>query len=175
MRIRNYRPIDVFALVLIHEEAAAVDGTRVHDLGGWFEDHEQEAQHNVFVITDDDDELATWSQAGTLEGIEGEIAGYTVLHLREDAQGYHFVCEGAVHPAYRRQGAGRALLISALNRAHIWSADYESGADQGGRAIYFEALLPLSDAGAPRLATACELEATDDVAEEGMRLYRRVL
>lgn len=175
MRIRNYRPIDALALVLIHEEAAAVDGTPVRDLERWFEEHEDEARHNVFVITDDDDELATWSQAGTLEGIEGEIAGYTILHLREDERGYHFVCEGAVAPAYRRQGAGRALLISALNRAHIWSADYEFEAEQTGRALYFEALLPVRDASSPGLAAACDLEAADDVVEEGKRLYRRVL
>lgn len=175
MRIRNFRPVDVFALVEIDEQAAAIDGTCARDLEAWLAEHQEEAMHNVFVITDDDDELNTWGQAGTLEGIEGEIVGFTILHLRVDERAYHFVCEGAVQPAYRRQGAGRALLISALNWAHIWSADYEFDAEQEGRALYFEALLPDNDTNSPGLASACELEATDDAVEEGMRLYRRGL
>src|SRR5712692_5770689 len=154
MRIRNYRQGDVEMLEYIQQLAAKADGTRAidrHDFEVWLLKPELEARFNVFVITDDD-ESNEWGQGGTLEGVEGEIIGYTVLQLRYSRHGYHFLCEGAVHPAHRQRGAGRALLICALNRARTWSADFEFEAEEKGHPIYFEALLPLRDPASPRLA-----------------------
>jgi len=175
MRIRHYRPVDLPELLEVEERAAAADGRRVYDLAAWFSEHEDESMYNVLVITDDDDEVDPWGQSGTRVEVEGEIAGYTILQLREDERAYHFYCRGAVRPRLRRQGAGRGLLVSALNRARFWAADYESEAEQEGRALYFEALLPERDPGSADLATLLELSETGEVMDEGLRLYRRSL
>src|SRR5438874_2484375 len=127
VRIRNYRQGDIPTLASIQQQAAQADdveATSIADFEAWLTTPELEAESNVFVITDDD-ETNQWGQAGTLEGVEGEIVGYTVLQLHQDQRAYHFCCEGTVHPAYRWQNAGRALLICALNRARIWAAEFE--------------------------------------------------
>jgi GNAT superfamily N-acetyltransferase len=178
MRIRNFRQIDLPELIEIQQRAARVDGIDMHtlpDLSERFMAPETQAEHTVFVITDDDDDLNTWGQGETLEGIEGEIVGYTLLQFHQDAQGYHFLCQGTVHPDYRRMNAGRALLISALNWVRIWSADIEFEAEQEGRPIYFEALLPLNDPASPNLAAKCDMQAAEEPATNGMKLYRREL
>ena len=177
MRIRNYREVDIPTLYQIQELAAETDGVEAKNMGefeAWLTAHHLEAEDNVFVITDDD-ESNEWGQAGTLEGVEGEIVGYTVLELHQDAQAFHFLCQGAVHPQHRGRNAGWALLICALNRARIWAAEFEFEAEQEGRTIYFEALFPVRDPGSARLATRCEMQPTDEVVVEGMRLYRREL
>jgi len=175
MRIRNYRQGDIATLAQIQQLAAAADGTEpisMIDFEIWLSQSELEAQYNVFVITDDD-ESNEWGQAGTLEGLEGEVIGYTVLQLRQRQHTYHFLCEGAVHPQHRRRGAGSALLICALNRAHIWSTELEMGERE--KPINFEVLLPLKDHASENLARRCELQPTDERALIGMRLYSRAL
>jgi len=177
MRIRNYREVDLPALVDIQQLATKADSTEAISSAGfeeWLAQPELEAETNVFVITDDD-ESNEWGQGGTLEGVEGEIIGYTVLQLRYSRHAYHFLCEGAVHPAHRQRGAGRALLICALNRARTWSADFEFEAEEKGHPIYFEALLPLRDPASPRLAARCDMQPTNEPVLEGMNLYRREL
>lgn len=176
MRIRHYRPVDLPELLEIEESAAAADGRRIYDLAAWFDEHEDESLYNVLVITDDDDEVDPWGQSGTRVEVEGEIAGYTILQARMDEHAYHFYCRGAVRPDLRRRGAGRGLLVSALNRARFWAADYEVEAEQEERALYFEALLPERDPGSRGLATLLELEETDEMMDDGgLRLYRRAL
>jgi GNAT superfamily N-acetyltransferase len=178
MRIRNYRQVDLPALVEIQQLAAKADATEAMGTGDfeeWLTQPELEAEANVFVVTDDDDELNVWGQGETLEGVEGEVVGYTVLQLRRSQHAYHFLCEGAVHPEHRRRGAGRALLICALNRARIWSTEFEFEAEQQGHSIYFEALLPLGDPASDGLAAKCAMQAVDEPALDGMRLYRREL
>jgi GNAT superfamily N-acetyltransferase len=127
---------------------------------------------NAFVITDDDDELNTWSQAGTLDGIIGETVGYTLLRVMQDEQGYHLRCQGTVHPQYRHQHAGRALLRAALNRAHVLSEEFEGEAKQRGLPIYFEVLLPIHDAASARLASKFGMLPTDEAVQQGLCLYR---
>src|SRR6266516_20093 len=164
MRIRNYRPVDLPTLIEIHQLAAKIDGIEARnaaDFETWLTNPELQAEHNVFVITDDD-ESNTWGQGDTLEGIEGEVVGYTVLTLHQDEQAYHFLCQGTVHPQYRRQNAGRALLICALNRARIWATEFEFEAEQGDRPIYLEALLPLHDPASSKLAIKCEMQLTNE-------------
>jgi GNAT superfamily N-acetyltransferase len=176
MRIRHYRPVDLPELLEIEERAAAADGRRIYDLAAWFDEHEDESLYNVLVITDDDDDVDPWGQSGTRVEVEGEIAGYTILQLREDEQAYHFYCRGVVRPDLRQRGAGRGLLVSALNRARFWAADYEVEAEQEERALYFEAWLPEHDPGSRGLATLLELEETDEMMDDGgLRLYRRSL
>jgi GNAT superfamily N-acetyltransferase len=175
MRIRNYRQGDIPTLAHIQQMAATADGTEpisLTDFDTWLAQPELDPQYNVFVITDDD-ESNEWGQAGTLEGIEGEAIGYTILQLRESQHAYHFLCEGAVHPQHRRRGAGTALLICALNRAHIWAMELEMGERE--HLVYFEVLLPLKDQTSENLAQRCELQPTDERVLIGMRLYRRVL
>jgi GNAT superfamily N-acetyltransferase len=175
MRIRNYRQSDTPTIAHIQHMAAVADGTEpisMTDFETWLTQPELEAQHNVFVVTDDD-ESNEWGQAGTLEGIEGEIIGYTVLQLRRSQHSYHFLCEGAVLPQHRRRGVGSALLICALNRAQVWSTELEIGENE--YPFYFEALLPLNDHASENLARRCELQPTDERTLIGMRLYRRVL
>jgi GNAT superfamily N-acetyltransferase len=177
MRIRNYRVGDIPALVHIQQLAAQVDGTQplsAQDFEEWFAQPELEPEYNVFVITDDND-LMYWGQGETLEGVEGEIIGYTVVQFRRSDHAYHFLCQGAVHPEHRRRNAGRALLISALNRVRIWGMDAAYEAEQQGHSLYFEALLPLYDAASENLAAKCEMQPTDEGTPGGTRLYRREL
>jgi ribosomal protein S18 acetylase RimI-like enzyme len=176
MRIRHYRPEYLQSIVRIQHAAAEADGMAARseaDITNWLQ--ELEAEANAFVVTDDDDELNPWGQAGTLDGLEGEVAGYTVVQLRRDQSGYHFLCQGVVHPQHRRQNAGRTLLVGALNRARLLAADFEFEAEQEGIPIYFEAVLPAADPGATRLAAKYEMQLTDEVVGEETRLYRREL
>lgn len=176
MRIRRYRLGDIPTLAHIQQEAARVDGGEPlseADFEEWFAQPELEAESNVFLITDDDDELNEWGQAGTLDGLEGEVAGYTVLQLRRSQRAYHFLCEGAVLPKFRRQGAGQSLLICALNQARIrvFELDEAGGGQQTGL-VYFEALLPARDPAAENLAAKFEMLPVDEPVLRGMRLYR---
>lgn len=178
MRIRRYRQEDLPSLVHIYHAAAQADGTEMMndaEFEAWLTDPEADAVSNAVVITDDDDELNPWGQAGTLDGLQGEIVGYTVVELHQDANGYHLLCKGAVHPDYRRRNAGRALLMSALNRGHTLAAEFEFEAEEAGYPIYFEALFPVRDPASARLATKCEMEPTGEPAPAGLRLYRREL
>ncbi|HET8910024.1 MAG TPA: GNAT family N-acetyltransferase [Ktedonobacteraceae bacterium] len=175
MRIRNYHEGDLLSLIEIQNRAAEADSTEVmttSELGEWLSHPEVGADSNVFVLTDDDDEENQWGQAGTLEGLEGEIAGYTVLQARTSATGYHYWCEGAVHPNHRRKNAGRALLICALNRARILATEIEFEAEEAGLPIYFEALLPLYNPASEALAARCGMQATSEQTLKGMQLYR---
>jgi ribosomal protein S18 acetylase RimI-like enzyme len=177
MRIRNYRQGDVEMLEYIQQLAAQADGTRAidrHDFETWLLKPELEARFNVFLVTDDD-ESNEWGQGGTLEGMEGEVIGYTILQLRQDEHAYHFLCEGAVHPQHRRRGAGTALLICALNRARLMAAGFDLRMERKQRPIYFEALLPVNDPAAGNLAARCEMEPTEEHIAPGMNLYRRAL
>jgi ribosomal protein S18 acetylase RimI-like enzyme len=171
MRIRRYRLGDIPALAHIQQAAARVDGAEPlseADFEEWFAQPGLEAESNVFLITDDDDELNEWGQAGTLDGLEGEVAGYTVLQLRRSRHAYHFLCEGTVLPDYRRQGAGHSLLICALNQARIRIFEL----DHKEQPVYFEALLPASDPASDSLAAALEMHPVDEPVLAGMRLYR---
>jgi GNAT superfamily N-acetyltransferase len=176
MRIRTFHYEDMPTLVEIEQLAAQADGRTPHeDFAAWLTAPALDALSNTFVITDDDDELNTWGQAGTLEGIEGEIVGYTLVQERQDEAGYHLFCQGTVHPAHRRRNAGRALMICALNRARVLAEEFEFEAEQAGIPVYFEALLPLRDAASPRLAAKCELSPTDEITPDEMRVYRNNL
>ena len=177
MRIRNYRQGDAEMLEHIQQLAAQADGTRAidrHDFETRLLKPELEARFNVFVVTDDD-ESNEWGQGGTLEGMEGEVIGYTILQLHQDEHAYHFLCEGAVHPQHRRRGAGTALLICALNRARLVAAGFDLRMERKQQSVYFEALLPIRDPVAAKLAVRCEMEPTGDRTAPGMKLYRRAL
>ncbi|WP_338251467.1 GNAT family N-acetyltransferase [Dictyobacter halimunensis] len=175
MRIRYFRPGDISTIISIRQASAIAD--RIPAMSeeafiAWFLDPDREAQANAFVMTDDDDELLTWGQAGTLEGIEGEIVGYTILECLRDAEGYHLRCRGAVHPEHRCRGAGRALLAGALNRARLLASDFEFEAEAEGVPIYFEAFLPAADPASSHLAVKCDLEAVQQFNSDGLQLYR---
>src|SRR5579864_5522071 len=178
MRIRRYRPGDVSTLVYIQQLAAEADSVQpmsAADFEAWLAQPELHADANVFLITDDDDALNEWGQAGTLDGLEGEAVGYTVLQLRRSQHAYHFLCAGAVLPQHRRRGAGQALLICALNHARMRASEIEFEAQQQGYPIYFEALLPIDDPASANLAGRCDIQPTDEPVLKGMRLYRSEL
>lgn len=178
MRIRNFRLEDIPTLVSVQRMAAESDKRTAmseSDFALWIASPTVDATSNAFVITDDDDELNTWGQAGTLEGIEGEIVGYTVLGIRQDQEAYHLYCQGTVHPLHRRRNAGRALIICALNRAHLIASDFEFEAEQVDIDVYFEALFPLHDPSSARLAAKCEMQKTTVPVSDGLQLYRRTL
>jgi len=175
MRIRNYRQGDLPTLVLIQQLAAQTDGIEpmsTVDFEEWLAQPELEAGSNIFLITDDDDELNSWGQGDVLDGLEGEAVGYTVLQLRRSLHAYHFLCVGAVLPQHRRRGAGQALLICALNHARIRASEFEFEAQQQGFPVYFEALLPVNDPASESLATQFEMQPMDEPVLKGMRLYR---
>src|SRR2546421_10503689 len=178
MRIRRYRPGDISTLAHIQQLAARADGVEpmiAADFEVWLAQPELHADANVFLITDDDDALNEWGQAGTLDGLEGEAVGYTVLQLRRSQHAYHFLCEGAVLPQHRRRGAGQALLICALNHARIRASEFEFEAQQEGLPIFFEALLPVHDPGSEGLAAEFDMRSADELILKGMRLYRTEL
>lgn len=175
MRIRRYRRGDIPTLAHIQQQAAEADGVTPlseADFEQWLAQPELQAATNVFLITDDDDDLNEWGQAGTLEGLEGEAVGYTVLQLRRSQHAYHFLCEGAVLPQHRRRGAGYALLMSALNNTRVRIFEFEYEARQQGHPIYFEVLLPVSDPASRSLAEQFEMQAVDEQTVIGMCLYR---
>jgi hypothetical protein len=176
MRIRIYKTHDAETLLSIAQRASEVDGTTPPDpiaFLAWLADPLLDATSNAFVMTDDDDELQTWGQAGTLEGIEGEIVGYTVLQFHQDAAGYHFLCQGAVHPDFRRQYAGSVLFVGALNRARLLALEFDFEAEEAGQPITFSALLPINDSTSPRIAAKYEMEPVAEPAPPGLQLYRR--
>src|SRR6266699_40060 len=178
MRIRRYRPGDISTLAHIQQLAARVDGVEpmsAADFEVWLAQPELHTDANVFLITDDDDALNEWGQAGTLDGLEGEAVGYTVLQLRRSQYAYHFLCEGAVLPQHRRRGAGQALLICALNHARLRASEFEFEAQQQGIPIYFESLLPVGDPASASLAAKWDMHPMDEPVLKGMRLYRSEL
>lgn len=178
MRIRNYRQGDIPTLIHIQQLAAQadhVDAVSEADFEEWLAQPELEAGANVFLITDDDDDLNSWGQGDVLDGLEGEVVGYTVLQLRQSRHAYHFLCEGSVLPGHRRRGAGQSLLICALNHARMRASEFEFEAQQHGYPIYFEALLPVEDPVSESLAAKCDLQPIDEPVLKGMRLYRREL
>ena len=175
MRIRRYRPGDIATLAQIQQQAAQTDGIAPMteaDFEQWLAQPELQPATNVFLITDDDDDLNEWGQAGTLDGLEGEAVGYTVLQLRRSHHAYHFLCEGAVLPQHRRRGAGYALLMSALNNVRVRIFEFEYEARQQGQPVYFEALLPESDPASESLAAQFEMRPVKEQTLPGMRLYR---
>jgi GNAT superfamily N-acetyltransferase len=177
MRIRNFRQSDIPILIDLQQLAAESDNLAVEDLidfAAWSTYPELGEAYTVFVITDDD-ETNEWGQAGTLEGVEGEIVGFTALSMRRDVYAYHFLCRGTVHPQHRKRNAGRALLICALNYARMISTEFEFEAEQLGQPLYLEALLPLNDPASVNLAIKCYMQPVDEPVMKGMRLYRREL
>ncbi len=175
MRIRRYRLGDIPTLAHIQQQAAQVDGVEPlseADFEQWLAQPELEALANVFLVTDDDDDLNEWGPAGTLDGLEGEAVGYTVLQFRRSHHAYHFLCEGAVLPIHRRRGAGYALLMSALNNARVRLFEFAHEASQQAQPVYFEALLPERDPASENLAAQFEMQLVDEQAVVGMRLYR---
>jgi ribosomal protein S18 acetylase RimI-like enzyme len=175
MRIRNYRQGDVSTLVHIQQLAAQADNLDPmsnSEFEQWLAQPELQAESNIFLITDDDDDLNNWGQGDVLDGLEGEVVGYTVLQLRQSHHAYHFLCEGAVLPLHRRRGAGQALLVCALNHARLRASEFEFEAQQQGSPIYFEALLPIEDPASISLAGKFEMQPTDETPLQGMQLYR---
>ncbi len=177
MRIRNFRQSDIPILIDLQGLAAESDGLAMVDMidfAAWSTYPEQGEAYTVFVITDDD-ETNEWGQAGTLEGVEGEIVGFTALSMCRDVYAYHFLCQGTIHPQHRKMNAGRALLICALNYARMVSTEFEFEAEQLGQPLYLEALLPLNDPTSANLARKCDMQPVDEPVMRGMRLYRREL
>lgn len=178
MRIRNYRPGDIPILVQTQHLAATVDDLALMDANDFADLVERSITrrgYNVFLLTDDDDELNTWGQGESLEGVEGEVVGYTILQLSADENAYHFYCHGTILPAYRSLGAGHGLILCALNHARLQSLDFVASARQQGIPIYFEVPLLENDPGSARLVRDFELEETDIRIQERLRLYRTEL
>jgi len=175
MRIRNYRRGDIPTLVYIQQLAAQtdnVDSMSITDFEEWLAQPEFQAGSNIFLVTDDDDDLNNWGQGDVLDGLEGEVLGYSVLQFRRSHHAYHFLCEGAVLPQHRRRGAGQALLICTLNHTRLRASEFEFEAQQQAIPIYFEALLPVEDPASESLAAEFEMHSINEPALKGMQLYR---
>jgi len=178
MRIRYYRQGDIPTLVHIQQLAAQadnVDSMSMVDFEEWLVQPELQDGSNIFLITDDDDDLNNWGQGDVLDGLEDEVVGYTVLQMRRSHHAYHFLCEGTVLPQHRRCGAGQALLICSLNHARLRASEFEFEAQQQSFPIYFEALLPVEDPTSKSLAAKFDMYPTDEPALKGMQLYRSEL
>ena len=178
MRIRNYRQGDTLTLVHVQQlasQADKVDSMSMDEFEEWLVQPELQAGSNIFLITDDEDDLNTWGQGDVLDGLEGEVVGYIMLQLRQSHHAYHFLCEGTVLPQHRRRGVGQALMICALNHARLRASEFEFEAQQQGFPIYFEALLPVVDPASESLAAKFDMYPTDEPALKGMLLYRSEL
>lgn len=178
MRIRTYRPGDIPTLVQIQQAAARFDGLATMNEAEFEQLLAQSTTrsgYTVFLITDDDDELNTWGQGETLEGLEGEVVGYAILHPAKDQHSYRFRCRGAVLPEHRHRGAGHALLLCALNHARMQAIDIVTEARQQGLPIYFEAEFPARDSSVEQLARAFEMEPASDGSEPGLLVFRTEL
>jgi hypothetical protein len=178
MRIRYYRQGDIATLAHIQQLAAQidhVDSMTIIDFEEWLMQPEIQDGSNIFLITDDDDDLNNWGQGDVLDGIEGEVVGYTVLQMRRSYHAYHFLCEGAVLPHHRRRGAGQALMICSLNHARLRASEFEFEAQQQSFPMYFEALLPIEDAASTSLAATFDMYSIDETVIKGMQLYRSEL
>ncbi len=178
MRIRYFRQGDIPTLAHIQQLAAQADNVNsmsMVDFEEWLAQPELQAESNIFLITDDDDDLNNWGTGDVLDGIEGEVVGYTVLQMRRSHHAYHFLCEGAVLPQHQRRGAGQALLICALNHARLRASEIEFEAQQQSFPIYFEALLPVEDPASKRLAAKFDMYSTNEPGLKGMQLYRSEL
>ena len=176
MRIRNYRQGDIPTLVNIQQLSAQADNIvsmSMTDFEEWIAHPELQPGSNIFLITDDDDDLDSWGQGDGLDGLEGEVVGYTVLQLRQSHHAYHFLCEGAVLPQHRMRGAGQALMICALNHANLRASEFEP--QQLRSPIYFEALLPVEDSASKSLAAKFDMYSTDEPVLKSMQLYRSEL
>ncbi len=178
MRIRTYRAGDIPILMHVQQIAAAFDGLALMneaDFAFLLEHSFRRNSYNVFLLTDDDDEFNTWGQGESLDGLQGEVVGYTILQLSKDACGYHFHCHGTILPAFRGLGAGHGLLLCALNHARIQTIDFIAEARQRGTPIYFEVPLPDNDPAAEHLASDFELTKTGTRIQERLVLYRTEL
>ncbi|HEY1349967.1 MAG TPA: GNAT family N-acetyltransferase [Ktedonobacteraceae bacterium] len=178
MRIRTYRPGDAPILFSMQQTAARFDGLVPLPAAAFAQILERairRAGYNVFLLTDDDDELNTWGQGETLEGLEGEVIGYAILHVLQDQRAYRIFCCGTVVPEHRQRGAGHALVLCALNHARMQALDLLPRARQEGLAVYFEIAFPAGDASAERLAQMFELEQVPGEHEPGLVLYRTEL
>lgn len=178
MRIRTYRPGDISILVDIQRKAALFDSLEAlseADFAQLLAQSAMRSGYNVFLITDDDDELNTWGQGETLEGVEGEVVGYTILQLFKSPDAYHIRSYGAVLPEQRQRGAGHALLLCALNHGRMQAIDVMNEARQQGLPIYFEVELPEHEPTTRQLAHLFELEETTQSVQPGLRLYRTEL
>jgi ribosomal protein S18 acetylase RimI-like enzyme len=178
MRIRNYRQGDISTLVYIQQLAAQadnVDSMSITDFERWLAQPELQTGSNIFLVTDDDEDQNNWGQGDVLDGLEGEVIGFTVLQLRLSHHVYHFLCEGAVLPQHRGRGAGQALLICALNHARFRASEIEIEAQQQGSSMFFEALLPAGDPASKYLAAKFDMYPIDEATLRGMQLYRSEL
>lgn len=178
MRIRNARKEDIASLVTLALLTTEFDGYHLPSRAqqeDQFKEWLSNPSFHGFVATDDDDELQTWGQAGTLDGLEGEIIAYTFMQSTRDNEGYHFRCHGSVHPQHRNQHIGYALLICALNRSHLVAADFEFEARSTNIPLYFEAFFPSNDPTIAHLARRFDMSATDIVTSSGLCLYRGLL
>ena len=178
MRIRNYRSGDIPTLVHVQHIAAAFDGLELMseaDFANLLDRSITRRGYNVFLLTDDDDELNTWGQGESLDGLQGEVVGYTILQLSESEHAYHFRCHGTILPEQRSRGGGHGLILCALNHARLQSLDFIAEARQRGTPIYFEVPLPDEDGAAQRLAGDFELENTGTQVQAHLLLYRTEL
>lgn len=175
MRIRTYRPGDIPLLVQVQQQAAAVDGLKMldeADFASLLAHALTRRGYTVFLLTDDDDELNTWGQGETLEGVEGEVIGYTILQLSQNEEAYHFYCHGTILPEHRGRGAGHGLVLCALNHARLQALDFMAQARQQGIPIYFEVPLLANDGGSARLASDFEMDNTGIHPQDHLLLYR---
>jgi GNAT superfamily N-acetyltransferase len=175
MRIRTYRLGDAPILFSIQQTAARFDGQEPLLESAFAQILARAVTrpgYNIFLLTDDDDELNTWGQGETLDGLEGEVIGYAILHLLEDRHAYRIHCHGAVLPGHRRRGGGHALLLCALNHARLRALDLAPRVRQEGLPIYFETAFPAGDASARLLARTFEMEEVPGEGAPGQILFR---
>jgi len=99
-QIRHYRQSDVPALVNLINETDRVDdaglATTLSALAHRFARPDVGAGQNIYVAE-----------------VDGRLIGYVMAYLRTEERLYRFGTSGIVHPAWRRQGVGTALMKRA--------------------------------------------------------------
>lgn len=134
--IRNYHPQDLHALVELINTADRVDGagyaTTEAALAHRMAEPDANPLENVFVAEQD-----------------GSLVGYVTLYLRPEAAFDRIGALGIVHPGWRRQGIGTALMQRATQRAQQLKRE---------RLTYLEMSVRERVAGTPELAQALGLQ-----------------
>lgn len=144
--IRAFRPADFDDVLAAIQAADQADGKR-----------ETMRAADLRVAMND----PAWRQEETFvaETPDQRIAGYATGFLRRGPEGLLYLTDGVVHPAWRRQGAGLALLTRQWERAQKLALANEQPLTLGGRAFSTQtgALALLERFGLTRVRYFCEM------------------